>query len=282
MKAWALALALFTASACAAVTFVDDGGMRGRIDRAPARIVSLAPHATELLFVLGAGTRVVAVDSASDYPAAALRLPHVAGWGRVNFEALVTLKPDFVLAWDGLRASDLHRLRALGAPVFVTRIERLDDVPRLLRVLGKLLGADGEAAARAFELGLPAAPHPGPPLVTHPAPRTSPRVLVQLWSHPLISVNGRHWISDMLDRCGAVNVLSDAAPTTPTLSAEAALSLRPDLVLAPADDPDAGTLWLRFPDAGRRVARFDPDLVSRPGPRLAQGTAALCSMLEAR
>jgi iron complex transport system substrate-binding protein len=292
MKFWVLALVLLSGACQAAETLraamdnvaMDNSGTPIRLAHTPRRIVSLAPHATELLFAIGAGSRVVATDSASDYPEAARSLPRVAGLGRVNFEALLALRPDFALGWDGMRASDLHRLRALGVPVFVSRIERLEDVPRLMRTLGKLLGSDGEQAARGFEAELARAappPHPGPPPQAGEGAYGRPRVLVQIWSHPLISVNGAHWISDMLARCGARNVFADAAPLTPTLSSEAALAARPDIVLAPADDPDAEALWRRFPDPRRRVVRFDPDLVSRPGPRLARGAVALCAALNA-
>ena len=95
----------------------------------PQRIVSLSPHATELLFSVGAGDRVVAVSESCDFPEAARRLPKVSGYRGTNVEAVIALKPDLVVAWPGgNRAADLDALRRLGIRVHDSEIDTLSGI----------------------------------------------------------------------------------------------------------------------------------------------------------
>lgn len=80
------------------IRLLDDTGQTLEFTRPPQRIISLTPHLTELLFAVGAGAQVVGVDSASDYPQAAQALPRVGGYSRINFERMLALKPDLVIA----------------------------------------------------------------------------------------------------------------------------------------------------------------------------------------
>ena len=143
----------------AAIRLVDDAGQTLEFTRPPQRIVSLTPHLTELLFAVGAGAQLVGVDSASDYPKAAQALPRVGDYSRINFERILALKPDLVIAWvGGNRAADIHGLNKMGLPVLHTQATRLDDVARLLRLIGQASGhaGQGDAAARDFSARLDA------------------------------------------------------------------------------------------------------------------------------
>jgi len=99
---------------------LDDHGQSLRLAARPERIVSLAPHTTELLFAAGAGSRVIAVDPASDFPVAATQLPRVSAWPRPDLEALRGAAPDLILIWGaGLRAEQGNRSlgsRRFGSP----------------------------------------------------------------------------------------------------------------------------------------------------------------------
>ncbi|WP_442771033.1 helical backbone metal receptor, partial [Zoogloea ramigera] len=137
----------------APVDIVDDQGQALRLAQPARRIVSLAPHITELLYAAGAGERVVGAVQYSDYPEAAKKLPRVGGYSAVDMEQVIALKPDLVVAWQsGNRNAHLDQLRALGIPVFINEPRRIDDVAKSLAQFGRLAGTDaaGEAAAKAF------------------------------------------------------------------------------------------------------------------------------------
>jgi ABC-type Fe3+-hydroxamate transport system substrate-binding protein len=143
----------FVGAAVAAVDIVDDQGQALRLAQPARRIVSLAPHITELLYAAGAGERVVGAVQYSDYPEAAKKLPRVGGYSAVDMEQVIALKPDLVVAWkSGNRNAHLDKLRALGIPVFINEPRRIDDVAKSLAQFGRLAGTDaaGDAAAKAF------------------------------------------------------------------------------------------------------------------------------------
>jgi iron complex transport system substrate-binding protein len=116
----------------------------------PARIVSLAPNITEILFDLGLGDRIVAVTDFCDYPPAAKAKPRVGGFTNPSLEAIVAAKPDLViLTDDGNPKAIYNRLRDLGIPCHVFTARRLKELPRGIRDLGMVLGVEKQAAALA-------------------------------------------------------------------------------------------------------------------------------------
>jgi iron complex transport system substrate-binding protein len=273
-------LLLAASAQAAAIRVIDDGGHALEFARPPQRIVSLTPHLTELLFAVGAGSQLVGVDSASDYPAAARTLPRIGDYSRVNFERILALKPDLVVVWlDGNRAADIHGLKKMGLPVLHTRATQLDDVARLLRLLGRTTGhaAQGDAAAREFDARLAALQVPAskrPPL----------SVFYQVWDRPLMTVGGAHWISDALALCGARNVFADLRGLSPVVSREAVLQRAPEVIVSGTDAPEMRAEWQRFSGLpavkNQAFVRIDADRLHRPTPRLIEGIAVLCDALE--
>ena len=104
-------LALGGPASAAGVELVDDTGRKLALAAPAQRIVSLAPHVTEMLFAAGAGERVVGAVDYSDYPEAAQRIARVGGYTRIDLEAVAALRPDLVIGWQsGNREGDLARL----------------------------------------------------------------------------------------------------------------------------------------------------------------------------
>lgn len=271
-----LCLLLAAPAQAAAIRLVDDAGQTLEFTRPPQRIISLTPHLTELLFAVGAGPQLVGVDSASDYPVAARTLPRIGDYSRIHFERILSLKPDLVVVWvGGNRAADIHSLKKMGVPVLHTQATRLDDVARLLRLIGQASGhaAAGEAAARDYSGrlgGLQAKATQKPPV----------SVFYQVWDRPLMTVGGSHWISDALALCGARNVFADLRSASPAVSREAVLRRAPELIVSGTDAPDMRRQWQRFASLpavrNRAFVRVNADLLHRPTPRLVEGVAELC------
>jgi len=278
----ALLLALLAPPAIA-FEVIDDRGRKIALAHPPERIVTLAPNLAEIAFAAGAGERVVGVSMFTDYPPAATRLPQVSASGRTDFEAIVRLRPDIALGWaSGNRAQDIERLERLGLPVFVTEARRLEDVPRLVRTVGRLAGDAAEAEASALEFERAIAD-----LRARFATRRTVRVFYEIWPEPLMTVGGPHLVSNVLAACGARNVFESAHGFAFAVSPEQLYALDPDVVVVSTfagREAQAAARWQRFAPLPAvregRVYVIDSSLTNRMGPRLAEGAATLCALVD--
>lgn len=276
----AASLAAPLAALAAAVTVQDDAKHAVTLPQPAHRIVSLAPHATELLFAAGAGADVVGVSDYSDYPPAAVKLPSVGSSSALDIERIVSLKPDLVVAWgSGNSASQLAKLRALGIPVFESEPRQLEAIASSLQRLGTLAGVpdQGAAAAQAFNARLAQ-------LTATYQQRPPVRVFYQIWQKPLMTLNGKHMVSSVIRLCGGENVFSQLPQLAPTVSTEAVLNANPEVIFSADGGKSADGGWRRFPKlaavAGNNLFTLTPNWMSRPGPRILDGAAELCQQLE--
>ena len=274
---------LMSLEAPADISVVDAGGKTITLQNPARRIVSLAPHVTELLYAVGAGSQIVGAVEYSDYPEEAKRLPRVGGGFGFDMEAIVALRPDLVIAWQSGNPSwQLARLEALGFPVFATEPRRLSDVSDLLERLGRLAGTEATARAVADRFrGQRArlqARYSGRPRVT---------VFYQVLDASLLTINGRHLIDDVIDLCGGRNVFSDLPALTPRVDVESVLQKNPDAILASGHAPwwpawrDRWRAWPALSAAARdNIFFIPPDLIHRHSPRILQGAEHVCAALE--
>ncbi len=251
------------------------------VAEAPSRIVSLAPNLTELLFAAGAGPRLVGVSEWSDYPEAARALPRIGDAFRVDYERVLMLAPDLVVAWEtGTPEARIERLRALGVPVVTVGAATLDDIPAAIEALGRIAGTTATARAAAGELrrGIAA-------LAAEYRGREPVSVFVQLDEQPLFTVTGRHLISGMLDLCGGRNVFAELPGVAPAVDLEAVLARDPEVILVTASRADPSKMWQRWPRLAAvragNVIRVPPDEVTRATPRALDGARRVCEELDA-
>lgn len=275
---WALAQSTATA-----IEITDDAGKHIRLERPAQRIVSLAPHVTELLFAAGAGAQVVGVVAFSDFPPEAASLPQVGGYSKVDLEAVAALRPDLVVAWkSGNRDAHLDRLRALGIPVFLNEPRSLDDVARSLEQFGQLAGTT-DAAAKAAQrfrtrhAALSARYRERPPVST----------FYQIWERPLMTINDEHLIADVIRLCGGRNVFGKLGTLSPTVGIEAILAANPEAIVVSgmgAARPEWMEQWKRWPGLAANVQGnlffIPPDILQRHTPRILDGASQLCEQLE--
>lgn len=272
-----------TAAVAAPLKLVDDAGRTVALNLPAVRIVALSPHVTELVFAAGAGGRLVGISSFSDYPSAAKRIPHVGDGGKIDAERILALKPDLIIGWhSGNSAADIATLERLGIPVFLTEPRRLDDIPRLLEIIGKLAGTESAAMLAAEDFRTAAAG-----LKRRYAGRQPVRVFYEIWHEPLITVNGEHLISDVLGLCGGRNIFAGVSSLTPAVAVEGVLAEDPAAIIASgALYAERGPLdgWRRYPRlaAVRRGHIFfiHPDLIQRQTPRILLGAQQMCEQLE--
>lgn len=270
--AWAVPLA------AAPVTVEDDIGRTVRLSAPAKRVVSLAPHLTEILFALGVGDRIVGTARYSDYPEAATRIPRVGDAFSVNVESLIALSPDIVFAWyTGGANRALEKIGALGVPIYYNEAPRLDDIGDSVRRMARLVGRSdtGEALAAAFEREL---------LDMRRESEDPVIVFFQISDQNLYTVNGDHLIGQAIRLCGGENLFADARAPVPLVSKEAVLAGDPDLIVitrVPGSPPSSWVAeWQKFDTLAGKVRTIDPNLISRPGLRMTEGIEAMCKLID--
>lgn len=263
----------------AAVYIVDDAGDTVRLARPAERIASLIPSATEILFALGVGDRVVGRTTWCDYPPEAAAVTNLGDGLQPNLEAVLAVRPDLVVLYrSGQNEAAAARLRAMGIATAVLSTDRLEDVPRVGRLLATLAGVPeaGARLAASFDTALDSATRaPGP----HP-----PSVLVLTWDQPPITVGAGSFLDELVTRAGATNLFGDLAAPSAPVSLEAIASRNPDFILVPGDSAPAFTRrreWQAVPAVrDRRFLRVPAELFSRPSPRSPAALRALEAALD--
>jgi len=105
------------------------------------RIIALAPHIAENVFTAGAGEQLVGVVTYSNFPESVKDLPEVGSYAKINFEKILELNPDLVIAWEsGNSDSSVARIRELGYPVYLDQPDTLKDLAKSVRDIGILSG----------------------------------------------------------------------------------------------------------------------------------------------
>jgi iron complex transport system substrate-binding protein len=275
-----LAVWIWTAHAA---TLADARGHAVKLDKPAARIVSLAPHVTELVYAAGAGERLVAAVDFSDYPAAAKQLPRLGNASHVDIERIVTLAPDLVIGWKtGNNPGDIDKLEQLGIPVYVTETGTLSQIASEIENIGDLAGTQPIASETAadFRRRLDE-------LRRRYAGREPVRVFYQIWERPLMTINDRHFIADSIRLCGGRNVFAAIEPIAPAVSVEAVIAADPQVIVSSASNEEGDSrlaAWRRWKTITAvrlgNLFTIPPDVIERPTPRILGGVTQLCELLD--
>jgi ABC-type Fe3+-hydroxamate transport system substrate-binding protein len=252
----------------------DDLGRAVALPPRIARVVTLAPNLTEILFAVGAGEKIVGTDDYSNFPASAKPLPKVGGM-QPNIEKIAALEPDLVIAsTEGNHPNLAPALAAAGIPLFVVRTDRLPEITIAMTRLGRMLGGTRTDAAVK--------------MLTNDVARErrrraqSPRVLFAVWTDPLF-VGGREtFTDDVLRLTGAQNAVQVTG--WPQYSLETLVATPPDLVVYPrgaVTPQQIAALQQRVPEMKAPVIAVDEDIFQRPGPRVADAAHRLNAILDA-
>ncbi len=263
------------------VTITDDVGRQVVLQEAPQRIVSIAPSNTEILFALGLGEKVVAVDQYSDYPPEAEQKPQLGSYVKPDLEQIVAAAPDLVLATGVHEETVVPQLEALRLTVAVINPEDLDDVFDGIGLVGRITGQDARATGLVCEL-LDRVDAVAERI--NGAPR--PRVFFEL-SPELHTAGPDSFIDDLISRAGGENIAAGATEEWPQLSAEVLLEQDPEVILladeAAGVSPDQVRTrpgWQQVTAVEQdRIVAIDPDLTNRPGPRVVDGLEAIARAL---
>ena len=268
---------------CAEIRLLDDNGDELVLAQPAQRIISLAPNITEVLFHIGAGAQIVGADEYSNYPEAAKQIQRVNNHAAANYELILSLKPDLVIAWQsGNGDKIIDPLRKLGFPVFVVETREIDQIPALFHRFGQLSGHETIAQQRIdnFTQRLHSLRHAQ-------ADKAVVRTFYQIWHEPLITLNGQHMVSDIIRLCGGVNVFADAVPLVPYINIESIVAADPEVIIAGGseqDQPDWLGRWQQWSGISavqnQHIYLIPADLMQRHSIRILDGAEMMCDYLD--
>jgi iron complex transport system substrate-binding protein len=271
-----------------ALLITDSFGREVSITIRPARIVSLAPSITEILFAIGAGERVVGNTTFCNYPPEAAELPKIGGYtpDLINFEAIVDLQPDLVIVGEFEQEPAIATLEQLGIPVVGVVATTIDEVYTSIEQIGAITGYGQESAAVVKDMRdrIDAISSK----VASMAADQRPRVFWEVFDEPLITTGPSSFISQLIERAGGVNIFADQSEAYPQVSHESVIALNPEVILGTLDQVEPlapervaqrpGWSTISAVEHGR-IYLLDSDPVSRAGPRLADALEAMLAVL---
>ena len=247
-----------------------------------ARIVSLAPSTTEMIFALGAGPQVVGVSQYCDYPPAALKLPKVGTFITPNLEAIAALQPTIVIGLE--TSSDMRETRALNAMGYTTLMVRDDSIAEIESGIARIGEGTGRAAvARALIAQMQARIAAIERRLNGFAQRPA---LMLVGHEPMVAVGHGTYLDELLGLAHADNIADAAGQAWPRLSIEYIVAARPQVILEGqmGTDPTApSSFWAQYPaiPAVRhgRVRGYSEDPMLHPGPRIVESLDILARLI---
>src|ERR1019366_7713128 len=257
----------------------DDFGDTILSTRPARRIVSLSPVTTELLFALGAGSRVVGRTHWDLYPAAARAVPDLGDGMQPNVEAVLGAHPDLVVIYasqsNRAAAVQLHRA---GVNTLAIRDDHISDFRRTVALLARATGDTlaGVAIADSVERSLAA-------VSPRPRPARPVTVFWHVWDSPILTIGRGSYLDELVTIAGAKNIFGDLADPSPQVTLEEIVHRNPDFILVGTVTGQAlrrNVLWRSIPAVREgRLLVVDTVLVGRPGVRLGEAARSLRALI---
>ena len=262
--------------ASAEIRVIDDLGEEIVLLKPARRVISLAPHITELIYSLGAEKQIVGTVKYSDYPPKASTLPRIGDAFSLNIESVLALKPDLIIAWHtGGNNRPIERLRSLGLPVYTNEAKSLAGIGEAIIDIAALLGKNerGFALQQEFVTALEN---------SRVVKKSSPVIFFQISDQELYTVSSEHLIGQAINHCGGKNLFSDISPNVSQVNQEMILANQPDVIVV-TQRPGSESAWVKtwrgFTGTQYQVDTIDPDLISRPSLRMLDGIKAICEIV---
>lgn len=249
----------------------DDFGNKVSFDKAPERIISLAPSNTEILFALGLGDKVVGVTSYDDYPEEVLEVEKIGDFSAINLEKIIELEPDLVIIYGEGDEEENARLKEAGIPVVGFEPESIDEIIDTINKIAKITGKTAEADSLTNSMM-----EKRDEIVNKVKGSPKVRVFYEIWHDPLMAAGPGSFMDQLIELAGGENIAKDAQDEYPQFDLEQLVERDPEVYLTSADMPE------KTPEAmmarpgfenisaikSGQVYVLDPNIVSRPGPRI--------------
>jgi len=266
----------------------DDLGRTITVPVKVSRIVSLAPSATEMVFAVGAGDRLVGVTTFCNYPEQAKEIAKVGDTMTPNMESIIALKPDLVLVSTASQIETFTKtLEQNGIAVYVSNPTELSHIFKSIRTFGDIFqtGDTANQAADELELrlsGIRAALKGLPESIDMHFDDGRVRSFVQISREPLFTIGKESFLTSLLASAGAISSTQDIPSAYPKISKEIAMTFRPEAIIL-SDSPDnqePNEVFKNSPAVKNgRILKLNADILSRPGPRLIDAMEQIAKFL---
>lgn len=259
----------------------DDLGNKFLLDKPARRIISLAPHITEMLYSAGAGQYVVGTVQHTDYPESAKKIRKIGSYNNFSLETIISLKPDLIVAWQsGNPHHIVEKLKTLGFSVFINQPDRLLDIPSVVKRLSLLTQTNSEKNVNKFLLKYKQ-------LKKKYSNKHKVKLFYQYWNQPIMTINGEHIITDVMRLCGAENIFHDVKALAPAVTVESVIKSNVDVIMIGGlknqhrqwlDD------WRKWKDLpavkNNNLYNVNPDLLQRHTLRMIDGAEVMCQKVD--
>ncbi len=268
-----------TAASAFPATITDDASHTITVKTEPARIISLAPADTEILFALGLGDKVVGVTSYDDYPSEVASITKVGDFVGPNVEAVAAAKPDLIFATNGVQADVVKKLSALGAPVVVIDPKSLASVYTDIGRVGTITGTSDEAGKLVGRMKERVAL-----IQREVSGKAKPTAFIEIGQSPLYTAGKGTLMDELITLAGGTNVVTQ--PGYIPYSAEQLVKADPAVYFATKGSTNDPTAIEKRPGyaslsavKNHRIVIVADDVVSRGGPRIVDGLSAIAKGL---
>ena len=252
------------------------------------RIITLSPHLAEIVAELGATDQLVGVSEASNFPNAVKKIKVVSDFQNINLELIKQLNPNLILIWkSGTSAKQQAALQSIFKGTNTQLIQSdaisLMDISNEFERLGKIIGKEKNAqqVAKQFQADLKK-------IEAGNQGKSPISVFYQAWPTPIMTINGKHLISDMIRVCGGKQIFANEKILVPTVSIEAVIERNPEAVITASEFTNSSTnydlIWKKYPNMKvnqlNGYLSINGDLMTRPTSRALIATQQICSFLD--
>ena len=270
----------------ASFSATDSRGKEIILGQKPQRIISLAPSNTEILFALGLDEEIVGITDYCNYPPEKVaQKEKIGGFATPNFEEIVSLNPNVVFATSGVQIQAVERLEELGVEIYVLEAETIENLLAEIKNIGKLTGKSQQAQelTDAFEKRIKAVKEK----ISNLPSDQKPKVFLEIWPDPLWTAPTKTLIYQVIELAGgrhAVTIEGDWNQVT-TVNPESVIDANPDVILLAFEGSNPASVyqlagWSAVSAIiNRKVFQIDPDIISRPGPRIIDALEQIAKIL---
>jgi iron complex transport system substrate-binding protein len=259
-------------------------------ERYPQRIITLAPHLSELVDAAGGSNRLVSVSAFSNLPESVKQLPITSDARSIDLEKMKSLRPDLIIYWHGgtseTQIQSMKKTFNKDVQFISVQPKKLSDIAKDIETIGKTLGTESITKKNADALRLK---------ITELSTKQQNakqknngdrkvRVFYQVWAQPLMTLNQDHIIGDIIQLCGGEQLFAREKVLVPTVSREAVIKANPEIIFTAVDSAKMNTDWSMWSSFSQLAATknkafidLDGDIISRPSPRIMQGAEKICS-----
>ena len=260
----------------------------------PKRIITVAPHLTEIVDAAGGLNSLISVSAYSNYPESVKKLPITSDARSIDLERMKQLKPDLIIYWrGGMSETHIESLKKIFSPagsnkqaetqIISVEPKKLSDIAQDIETVGKVLGTQAIASKNAKEFNAQIAELKR----KYQSPnKRKVRVFYQVWSQPLMTLNQDHLIADIIQICGGEQLFAKEKLLVPIVSREAVVEANPEIIFTATDSGKKvdWSMWTSIPQLAatkkKAFIALDGDTISRPSPRIIQGAIKICSEID--